>query len=401
MRYIPDSLIYLTGLFSTVCFVICGVLYSSNKTWFLWTLFGGLVLGLLTGFLLWQNEVWKSQESTTAGIQREVAPTISCFMEYPIQVQNKEPYRNTRNPSVIIKNSGPIAAVSLTAAIDIYVYDTKENRIDELIKTGFKGFAYAISTKELQPFTDIEHSTLGINGKDIIAIYSVSVNYYRESDMKFFELNEYFFIFDKTIYNNDEFKNDARHQVIINKIKSFAPPITKGNEVKITAAAEHTWFLESAPSVLKRRNEDGSVTIAGPSENQKESVIKGLPHLIIKPRRFEGSDHFIEAEVEGDQINAKVKYEVENIGDVTAVIVNDESNPKVEIEPRQKRFYKNTIRIVKGPNNNRHPQEFMESLDAGSAFIKIALDLLYHPKNDDSKLFRVTKSNEFGKHSVR
>lgn len=401
MKHIADSIIYLTGFFSTVFFVLCGINYSSNRTWFIWTLFGGLVLGLLTGFLIWQNEVWKNQESITSATQNDIKPSISCIMEYPIKVENEKPYRNTKNPSIIIKNSGPISAVSLSAAINIYIYNTKENKIVELIKTGFKGFDLAISAKELEPFSDIEHSTIGIDGKDIIGVYSVNVRYYRKSDMKSFELNEYFFTRNKKIYSNSEFKNDDKYQIIIDKISSFSLPDTKGNEVKITAAAEHTWFIESGPSILKRKNEDGSVTIAGPPEIQGDSVLKGLPHLIVNPSRFKDSDHFIEAEIEGDRIKAKVKYEVKNVGDVTAVITQDGFNPIVDIEPGQIKYYTNTLKISRGPNNSSPLQEFIDMLGTEKEALKITLNLLYRPKNADSRLFQVTTRNEFRKNSVK
>ncbi len=61
MKNISDYIIYLTGFCSTVFFFFCSISYSSNKTWFIWTLYGGLVFGLLTGFLIWQNEIWKNQ----------------------------------------------------------------------------------------------------------------------------------------------------------------------------------------------------------------------------------------------------------------------------------------------------------------------------------------------------
>ncbi len=401
MRHIADSIIYLSGFVSTVFFVLCGISDSSNKTWFIWTLFGGGVFGLLTGFLIWQNDIWKDQKNTTVVAQNDIVPNISSHMEYPINVENEKPYRNTKNPSIFIRNSGPIPAVSLSATVDIYVYNTRENKIVELIKTGFKGFDHAMSAKELGPFSDIEHSTIGIDGKDIIAVYSVSVSYYRKSDMKLFKLNELFFTHNKTIYSDLEFKNDDRYQAVIDKIKSFIPRDTKGNEVRVTAAAEHAWFMESGPSILKRKNEDGSVTIVGPPENQKDSITQGFPHLILTPSRFKESGFFIEAEIEGEHINVKVKYEVKNVGSVTAVVTEDGFNPIVEIEPRQKKYYSNTLKIARGLNNTTPLHEFIELLDNGKESLKITLNLLYRPKNDDSKLFKVTTSNEFSKNSAK
>lgn len=401
MRHIPDFIIYLTGFFSTILFVLCSIFYSSNKTWFIWTLFGGLVFGLLTGFLIWQNEVWKKQANTTMATQNAIEPNVSCLMEYPIKVEKDTSYRDTKNPTIIIKNSGPVTAVSLSAVINIYVYNIKENEIVEFIKTGFKGFNHAISAKELDPFADIEHSTIGINGNDIIAVYSVSVNYYRKSDMKPFTLNEYFFTQNKTIFNDFEFENNERYQTIIDKVKSFTPPDTKGNEVKITAAAEHTWFMESKPSIMTRKNDDGSVTIVGPPENQSESPTIGLPHLFVTPSRFEGSGHFVKAEIEGDHINTKVKYEVKNVGEVTAVITEDGFNPVVEIEPGGKKYYTNTLKIGRGQDNDSPLQEFIEMLETKEAPLRLTLSLMYRPKNNVDKLFRIFTTHEFGKNRVK
>jgi len=401
MKHIADSLIYISGFVSTVFFVFCGISYSSNKTWFIWSLFGGLVFGLLTGFLIWQNEVWKDQKKIAAVAQNDIEPNISCLMEYPIKVGNKKPYRNTKNPSILIKNSGPIPAVSLSATVDIYVYNTKENKIIELIKPGFKGFDHAMSAKALEPFSDVEHSTIGIDGKDIIAVYSVSVSYYRKSDMKIFNLNELFFTHNKTIYNDIEFKNDDRYQIVLDEINNFVPPDTKGNQVKFTAAAEHTWFMESGPSILKRKNEDGTVTIIGPPENQKDSITQGLPHLSVTPSPLKESSFFVAAEIEGEHINVKVKYEVKNVGSVTAVVTEDGFNPIVEIEPEQIKYYINTLKIARGPNNTAPLHEFIELLETGKESLKITLNLLYRPKNDDSKLFKVTTCNEFSKKSAK
>ncbi len=64
MRHVPDFIIYLSGLVSTIFFVFCGIFFTSNKTVGIWTLYGGLIFGLLTGFLYWQNDIWKAQTQT-------------------------------------------------------------------------------------------------------------------------------------------------------------------------------------------------------------------------------------------------------------------------------------------------------------------------------------------------
>jgi cytoskeletal protein RodZ len=51
----------MTGFISAVFLVFCGIFYASNKTAFIWTLFGGIAFGLFTCFLYWQNDIWQSQ----------------------------------------------------------------------------------------------------------------------------------------------------------------------------------------------------------------------------------------------------------------------------------------------------------------------------------------------------
>ena len=153
--------------------------------------------------------------------------------------------------------------------------------------------------------------------------------------------------------------------------------------------------------MLKRKNEDGSVTIVGPPEEQKDSIIQGVPHLIINPIQFKDTGHFIEAEIEGEHINAKVKYEVKNVGSVTAVVTEDGINPVVEIDPGQKKYYTDTFKIYRRPNNTAPLQEFLELIDSEKEPLKVTLNLLYRPKNDDSRLFKVSTINEFGKGSAK
>ena len=64
MRHIPDFVIYLSGLGSTISFVFCGIFFPSNKAVGIWALYGGLIFGLLTGFLYWQNDIWKAESQT-------------------------------------------------------------------------------------------------------------------------------------------------------------------------------------------------------------------------------------------------------------------------------------------------------------------------------------------------
>jgi hypothetical protein len=60
-----------------------------------------------------------------------------------------------------------------------------------------------------------------------------------------------------------------------------------------------------------------------------------------------------------------------------------------------------TIRIARGPNNTAPLNEFIELLDTGKESLKITLNLLYRPQNDNSKIFKVTTNNEFSKKNAK
>ncbi|MBC8415097.1 MAG: hypothetical protein H8E11_01565 [Candidatus Cloacimonetes bacterium] len=394
MKLIPKFIIYFIVFCSTLSFVLCGFLYSSNIIVFYWTMYVGIILGVIAGFLKWQNEIWKN-------IKNNIAPNISCLMEYPIKVEGKHTYRDTSNPNIIINNSGPITVISLSAKIATYIYNTKEKKIDLFSKTSFKRFEHAVSATKLEPFNKIEQSTIGINGNHVIAVYIIKIIYYRESDMKSFTLNDYFFTHNKKIYNDSEFKINKNYKKIVETVKSYNPTITKSNEIKLTATAEHSWFIESNPSLLHRINDDGSVTFVGLPIIQSRSCTEGFPHLIVTPSRFEEINYFIKAEISGENINIQVKYEINNIGDISALITEDIFTSIIEIAPGEKRNYFYTFEITRGPNNNSPLQEFIDMLEMEKETPIIKLILLYRPKNNNDKLFKVISTYEFSKNKFK
>jgi hypothetical protein len=192
MKLIPNSILYFVGFCSSASLALCWVFYNSNKPMFCWTIYIGILLGVIVGILKWQNEIWKR-------IKNNIKINISCLMEYPIKGNGESTYRDTKNPRIIINNSGPITAISISVEIVTYLYNITENKIDYVFKSGFNNFEHAVSAEELKPFSTIEHNTIGVNGINLIAVYVVNINYHRKSDMKFFTLNEYFFTHNKKI----------------------------------------------------------------------------------------------------------------------------------------------------------------------------------------------------------
>lgn len=392
MKLIPKFIIYLVSFCSSLSLALFG--YSSNMTVSNWALYFCIILGLLAGFLIWQNEIWKSKKN-------KIKPNISCLMEYPVKVEGEHTYRDTSNPNIIINNSGPITAISLSVEIVTYIYNTKENKIDHVFKTGFESFKHAVSKTKLEPFTKIEQSTIGINGIHAIAVYVINIIYFRESDMKSFTLNEYFFTQNKNIYNNSEFKNNKNYKKIVRTVMLFNPNIMKNNEIKLTATPQQSWFIESNPSLLHRINNDGSVTFAGIPKIQSQSCTKGFPHLSVTPSRFKESGNFIKAEIIGENIIITVKYIVNNIGDMAALITEDGFTSIIEIPAGEKRYYSNTFEITRSTNNNKPLQEFINMLETEKESPLITLNLLYRPKNENNKLYKVVVTYRFSINSVK
>jgi hypothetical protein len=63
MRHIPDAVIFFTGFIMAIFFLFCGIYWTKNKTIGQLTLFSGIVFGLFTSFLYWQNDNWKDRFS--------------------------------------------------------------------------------------------------------------------------------------------------------------------------------------------------------------------------------------------------------------------------------------------------------------------------------------------------
>ena len=81
MKLIPGYIIYLTGFFSGLCFFFSSLHYTDNRTRFIWFLFFGIMLGLLTGFLTWQNHIWKENKSTNTITPQKLADVGAEFRD--------------------------------------------------------------------------------------------------------------------------------------------------------------------------------------------------------------------------------------------------------------------------------------------------------------------------------
>lgn len=195
--------------------------------------------------------------------------------------------------------------------------------------------------------------------------------------------------------------------------KEFGPHYRKGSKV-LMLSWSHSKFAEFAIQVVsclegipynsEKRPKYGQVfdyIDRKEAENQSELRTKGLPHLSVSPSRFKDSGDFFEAEIIENFIDMKVKYEIENIGDATAVVSDDGFKTSLEIKPGEKTHCIKTSRISKGPNNDDPLQEFFNVLENQEELLQITLKLVYRPINNKNQFYQKVVTHRFGKNKVR
>lgn len=358
-----------------------------------------LIFGLFVGATV-RSSIEISQSKEVKGTPQNIKPDISCLMEYPIKVENDKYFRNKRNPDIVVKNNGPINVVSVSCDIKIYGYDLAKNKIIRFVDTGFRSFDHAFSAQELKPFDELRHSTIGLPGKDVLAIYVVKVNYHRKSDMEPFTLEEYFFTENQKIMDNNDFKKDERYNRIIEMVKTYQPPREDALTINVTAADDHTWFMEADNWLSAKRGLDGKIKIVGLPKEQEETPQNGYPYLDIKPKPFKATGFYTEAQIVGDHIEVKIPFEVKNIGDEAAIITEDGLAPIITIEPNQTKYYTKTIMVGKRKKNRQPLENFIKLIDNEDKVLQLKFSILYRPGNDKEKLFKSTVHYEIGKNKV-
>lgn len=195
--------------------------------------------------------------------------------------------------------------------------------------------------------------------------------------------------------------------------KEFGPHYREGSKV-LMLSWSHSKFAEFAIQVVcclegipydsEKRPTYGQVfDVIDKQEaiNQSELPKKGLPHLSVTPCFFENSGGFIEANIIEDFIETKIKYEIENLGDITAVVSGDGFKTTTEIVPGEKKYRTITSKIARGPDNDSPLQTFVNMLDKGEAKHQFTLTLLYRPQNNKNLFFKKVVTHEFGKDKVK
>ncbi len=331
-----------------------------------------------------------------------VQPDITCSMEYPIKKEDDRVFRDKHNSEIVISNNGPVKALSVSGEVEAYRYDSKKDGITGFAYQGMKSFDHAFSKEELKPFDEIRHQTMGVHGENILAIYVVRVVYHVGPEMKKFDLESRFFVENKEIKDDGQFRGDERYDHIIRKLNDVDISQWSGTNLKVnfTAAAEHVWMLEPENWLSAKRGHDGKVTILGLQKDQGESKKDGYPFLELKPHPFKATGFYTKAEIVDDHVEVKTAFAVINTGDAAAMITEDGFKIVKTIEPGQTKYYIKNINARRMEGNEQPLDDFIKLIDESEKAFEIAFTINYRPANDNEMLFKITGHYFVGKHKV-
>ncbi len=329
-----------------------------------------------------------------------VQPEITCSMEYPIKNEDDRVFRDKHNPEIVISNNGPVKALSVSGEVEAYQYDSKKGEITGFAYQGMKSFDHAFSKEELKPFDEMRHPTMGMSGENILAIYVVRVVYHVGPEMEQFDLESRFFVENKEIKDDGQFRGDERYDHIIRKLDDVDISQWTGINVKATAAAEHVWMLEPENWLSAKRGHDGKVTIIPLPKDQGKSKKDGYPFLELKPHPFKATGFYTKAEIVDDHLEVKTAFAVTNTGDAAAMITEDGFEIVKSIEAGQTKYYTETINVGRMEGNEEPLENFIKLIDESEKAFEIKFNINYRPANDFEKLFKVTGHYFVGKHKV-
>jgi len=135
----------------------------------------------------------------------------------------------SETPWVVVKNDGPISIVSLGVTSELFSFDKIKNNITE--KMGITdpandfGGNYGIFKNTLIPKESVSLPLARFSDKRdeynktyAISVYVFDLDYYRPSDMKYYNKRVIFFYDNGTVYRDRDFMNNSYYRSIMNCI---------------------------------------------------------------------------------------------------------------------------------------------------------------------------------------
>lgn len=145
---------------------------------------------------------------------------ITCSLEYRDETENT----NKRTLNIVITNHGRIEIVSMSVDVKVYQYDSEKNVITAVAIQGQKSFDEAFHAQKHKTFDELRCSTLELSGKNVLAVYVVSVTYQTEPNMPPVILESHFFVENQTIKDRTKFEKNERYNLVMQRLQAFDHP---------------------------------------------------------------------------------------------------------------------------------------------------------------------------------
>ncbi len=347
-------------------------------------------IGVLVSFLaLSSTWIWNWYNDTESKKlhHQHVTPGISCYVEYPIKTEDGKTFRDKKNPDIVIKNEGPIKAVSVICDVGLYMYDEEKREIVQAIGSGHGGFNHLISIKELDPFSQYRQSWIGVDGDHLIGVYHIRIIYHRQSDMEEFSREEYIFTKQNEIVTLEQSKKDHAYQDLIDKVISFDTSRIPSH-LKITASNEHTWFAETDGSVAAMIDPSGKLIYQTPEIQRVPKV--GYPFLEITPRRWKATGYYIDANTIENYVEVKILVRAANMGDSGAMLTENGFDIIETVDPGAFAWRTQTVRIGMKKDSPITLSDYLSAIDAGKEKLNWRFFVYYRPANKPDEIFKVS-----------
>jgi hypothetical protein len=322
-----------------------------------------------------------------------ISPEIKYKLEYPFKVEKDAVRKQTRNPELIVTNVGPIKATAFSVDCKGYVYDKNLASIVESSELKKETHGHLIFVKELQPSEDIKAQLNGFHGKDKIGIYVFTLKYYRDSDMKLFSYQDTFFIENYEIFSEKTYSENSNYHKIIQAIKSYTPP--SGSGMYIQAIDDHNWFVKETPTtgIIMLDDDRKGLTYGGIPEDPR-AVIKqnylnvNRPLLYVSPSKLEETGTYLSFEIiDEDTINIKIRYEIENVGDMEAINVSEPAGTPYNkpLKPGEKIYFYPKLALTNTSGPKESPQDLTGDLDKPDFVVEQMRNVFYFQESGNKE----------------
>ena len=315
--------------------------------------------------------------------------------------------KQTDNPELVITNIGPIKAVAFSLDYKAYFYDKNLTTIAASTELRKETHGHLIFVKELHPSEEIKQQLNGFHDKDKIGIYTFTMKYYRESDMKMFNRQEMFFIENYEIVSQKDYSKNNSYSKIIQGIKSYKPP-SNSESVCLQGIDNHVWFVKetSRTGIYMLGDDRQGLTITGVPEDPRTLIKQNYlnvkrPLLYVSPSKLRKTETYLNPEiVNDDTVNIEICYEVENIGDVAATNISEVgSTPwNQSLKPGEKIYLRPGVTLIRKSGDKYSPHKLLSDIDKQDYFIEHGDAVLYfqEPGNKEYMarfIYRIGKNN--------